>query len=329
MEPTSVRSRVRLWVDRLMWIATGATLAILPVGYILRQPIATMLREWRGAQVDHFPQMQILPSGCFMTRTRYGSLFGNENPDEPTSERSTECWDRWYLNIDDDRDRVTISWPFALANTEVTQQQYQEAMGANPSEFRHRENAANHPVENVSWFDAVAYCNKLSELQGLEKCYEFKGESVRWPRGLRCKGYRLPTEAEWEYAARAQERTVYAGSNLAEEVAWFDEDPVSGATHPVNGKKPNRWGLHDMSGNVEEWVWNEYELVWRLRGHDDGEVRNYTDPLGPQGDGKQRVARGGSWLTAGKKVRISAREPLPPSLRYRTIGFRIARSWLP
>lgn len=325
MEPTSVRSRVRLWVDRLLWIATGATLTLGAVGSLRWQAVATMLSDSVRPQVDILPPMKVLPAGVFWTRTGDVHFGVEEPPDDHASPVTDECWS---LGGSDKR-RVEISWPFAMATTEVTQQQYQAVMGMNPSEFRHKKRAANHPVENVSWLDAVAYCNKLSELQGLEKCYEIQRETVRWPRGLNCNGYRLPTEAEWEYAARAQERTVYAGSNLADEVAWFDEDPVSGATHPVMGKKPNRWGLHDMSGNVEEWVWNEYDLVWHWRGHDDGEVRNYTDPLGPQGDGKQRTTRGGSWLTAGKKVRISAREPLPSSLRHHTIGFRIARSWLP
>src|SRR5689334_10128400 len=131
-------------------------------------------------------------------------------------------------------------------------------MGSNPSHFRAREDADQRPVEMVSWVDAALYSNKLSALEGLEACYQISENEVLWPKKQDCTGYRLPTEAEWEYAAKAGQNTWYAGSNNHTEVAWT-EQAFYAQTHPVAQKKPNAWGLYDLSGNVWEWVWDLYE----------------------------------------------------------------------
>jgi sulfatase modifying factor 1 len=115
---------------------------------------------------------------------------------------------------------VHITRAFALSETEVTQAQYQAVMGKNPSRYKDTPDSAQHPVETVSWFDAVQYCNRLSELEGLKPCYTIQGEQVEWPDAA-CPGYRLPTEAEWEYAARAEQTVSVCGlRRVLDRVAW-------------------------------------------------------------------------------------------------------------
>lgn len=209
--------------------------------------------------------------------------------------------------------RVEMKRAYAMSETEVTQGQYQAVMGANPSDFAGKPDSARRPVENVSWYDAVEYCNKLSEREILTKCYEIEGKEVKWPQGLDCTGYRLPTEAEWEYAARADQGTVYAGSNKAEEVAWFSNNSNK-ETHEVKNqeKMPNQWGLYDLSGNVWEWVWDEYAP--------------YKAEYGKNPVGSRRVFRGGSWYNGASDVRISNRNRFGPGARDWSLGFRIVKS---
>jgi formylglycine-generating enzyme required for sulfatase activity len=206
-----------------------------------------------------------------------------------------------------------------MSETEVTQEQYQAVMGINPSHFKDRKNWQQHPVEEVSWLDAVQYCNKLSVAEEKEPCYQIEGKQVKWAKGLACKGYRLPTDAEWEYAARAEEGTTYAGSNRAEEVGWFGEKPWTGSAHEVKRKKPNQWGLYDMSGNVWEWVWDEYSVAYK-----EGVQ---VDPTGPLLDGSLRVLRGGFWCSDAEGLRIADRGWGDPGLCGPTQGFRLSRSY--
>lgn len=213
---------------------------------------------------------------------------------------------------------VRITVPFQLSATEVTQAQYQAVMGNNPSHFADAADSPNRPVEGVSWLDAVRYCNKLSEREVKESCYVITGDEVKWPKGLGCTGYRLPTEAEREYAARAGESLEYAGSANLDEVAWYSANS-GGRTHAVGTtrKKTNRWGLSDMSGNVWEWVWDRYS--------DSYAGASGTDPTGPSG-GEDRVLRGGSYDGGTVSARVTYRIRGTPSHRNRHIGFRLARS---
>ena len=210
---------------------------------------------------------------------------------------------------------VKLTRRFGLSETEVTQAQYQAVMGENPSFFKDNPDSADRPVEQVSWFDAVRYCNKLSEREGLSPCYQIQGDDVRWP-DARCAGYRLPTEAEWEYAARADQPFEYAGSNDLDAVAWHLGNSQN-ETHPVAKKKANPWFLHDLSGNVWEWVWDRYA--------DSYAGAEKLDPTGPK-QGESRVLRGGSYVIGADDARVAYRNWYTPSNRYRNIGFRLARS---
>ncbi|MCC6899124.1 MAG: SUMF1/EgtB/PvdO family nonheme iron enzyme [Polyangiaceae bacterium] len=207
---------------------------------------------------------------------------------------------------DETAHEVRITRAFYLKTTEVTQGEWQAVMGSNPSHFSSCGDTC--PVENITWWDAIAFVNKLSDREGLTRCYGDGGSFV----GLSCNGYRLPTEAEWEYAARAGTTGARYGSREA--VAWF-EDNSGGKTRPVGGKQANAWGLYDMLGNVWEWVHD-----WK--GAYDSSA---TDPTGPS-SGDYRVVRGGSWDFYAWNVRAADRYDGEPGLRVFSFGLRPARS---
>lgn len=221
--------------------------------------------------------------------------------------------------------RVKLTQGFYVMETEVTQGQYKTVQGSNPSatekdllddQCRMRGMGNSLPVHCVTWYEAVRYANALSAKEGLEACYAINGERVTWLKGLKCVGYRLPTEAEWEYVARAGMRTMYAGSNMADEYAWYGNNSDN-RMHAVRTRRPNAWGLYDMSGNVWEWVWDWYaEDSWKLRN---------TDSLGPL-SGLNRVFRGGSWAVNAQDARVANRDFIAPSRRYSLLGFRLSRS---
>ena len=194
---------------------------------------------------------------------------------------------------------VTLTQPFYIGIVEVTQEQYTLVMGTNPSNFKDLTN----PVEQVSWEDAMNFCRKLSELP-----YEKNAG----------RSYRLPTEAEWEYACRAGTTTKFTfgddQSSLGDH-AWFDMNS-SNKTNPVGEKKPNAWGLYDMHGNVWEWCSDWYGE------YPKGVV---SDPSGPQ-KGSLRALRGGSWNDRAGLCRSANRGGDSPDARSCPLGFRIALS---
>jgi formylglycine-generating enzyme required for sulfatase activity len=182
---------------------------------------------------------------------------------------------------------------FYIDRYPVTQELYERVMGVNPSKRKGKTN----PVERTQWTDAVRFCNKCSEAEGLKPCYDLKS----WECDFSADGYRLPTEAEWEYACRAGTTTKYScgdsDSDLAQ-YAWF-KPHSGGMTRPVGQKKPNRWGLHDMHGNVWEWCNDYYGESYYAESPTD-------NPQGPA-TGQMRVLRGGAWDGTPDKCRSAYR----------------------
>jgi formylglycine-generating enzyme required for sulfatase activity len=216
----------------------------------------------------------------------------------PESEEGCEEWETQH--------QVTISRDYYLGVTAVTQAQFEKVMGTNPSFFQGnkiRGSSSNHPVDTVWWEESVEFCNELSELPEEKKAG---------------REYRLPTEAEWEYACRAGSKTAYSfGDNveLLSDYAWFDRNSGN-QTHPVAKKKPNAWGLYDMHGNVWEWCSDWY---------DDYPKFAVTDPIGPS-TGAEYVIRGGGCYNHAMNCRSANRCAALSEPDSYYCGFRVALS---
>ena len=238
---------------------------------------------------------------------------------------------------------VTITKDFYMGKYEVTQAEYEKYCsytGSNSPSSSYGD-GDNYPAYFVSWDDALVYCNKRSIAEGLTPCYSISGNTdpSKWGtvpisnnrtwNAVVCdwnaNGYRLPTEAEWEYAARAGDNTVssltYAGTNSSSklgEYAWYD-DNSSSKTHEVGTKKANAFGLYDMSGNVWEWCWN-----WFASSYNTG-TEGGSDPTGAS-LGDFRVFRGGSWFNGSGLCAVSSRSRSNPYHRSSNLGFRVVRA---
>ena len=221
---------------------------------------------------------------------------------------------------------VHITRPFYIAKHAVTLEEYDRFCDDTIGIRRPKDKwgRGNRPVMSVTWYDAVAYCNWLSEKEGLSPCYSGKGK-LTWC-DFSADGYRLPTEAEWEYAARGGQKSqgyTYAGSDNPDDVAWYRSNS-GGQTHPVGQKQPNELGLYDMSGNLWEWCWDWY-------GKDYYTSSPASDPQGPPAPPTtlswqlNRVRRSGSWRENSDSLRTTYR-----SLDYASYvgdnGFRIVRT---
>ncbi len=202
---------------------------------------------------------------------------------------------------------------FYLSETQVTQAQYQSVTGENPSHFRYDDAL---PVESVSWYDAVRFCNLLSDRAGIDRCYD----EETWECDFNNNGFRLPTEAEWEYACRAGTTTMYWSGDTYRDLAragWYQA--VSGAkTHLVGTKSPNPWGLYDMHGNIWEWC-ND----WWMENYYD--ITPENNPHGP-GYSFARIARGGRFYSSARHSRAAIRGGISPDYTGSGYGFRLARN---
>jgi len=215
---------------------------------------------------------------------------------------------------------VRLSHALHVDRTEVTDAEWQLHMGRPAGRC-----GGDCPAVDLSWFDAVAFANARSAADGLPVCYELgpadaRGErAVAWPEGPACAGWRLPTEAEWEAAARAGGHR-YAGGDDVDAVAWHVANS-GGRLRPVAGKAPGPTGLHDLGGSVWEWCWDWYAAdSYARRGAEA------VDPAGPD-VGTGRVARGGSWANEPGDARVSGRRNrYPPGLRGPRLGLRLVRS---
>jgi formylglycine-generating enzyme required for sulfatase activity len=224
-------------------------------------------------------------------------------------------WDKDGQPDERPQHTVRITRPFFLGACEVTQQEYQRVMGVNPSS---EQLSPQQPVETVSWFDAVQFCNRLSEREKVSAYYEISGERVTILGG---NGYRLPTEAEWEYACRARSNTKWSCGDDVQQLelyAWYKGNAGS-HSHPVGEKAPNAFGLYDMHGHMWEWCWDRY-------GEDYYRHSPVDDPQGPS-SGSLRIERGGDgWNNDPPHLRSAYRDHQVPSLRFRDLGFRVART---
>jgi formylglycine-generating enzyme required for sulfatase activity len=224
--------------------------------------------------------------------------------------------------VDDEvQHKVTVS-PFYIGKYEVTQLEYEAVTGENPSHFK----GDDLPVENISWYDAIAYCNKRSEQEELIPAYTITGGNVIWDKSA--NGYRLPTEAEWEYACRAGTTTPFStGANITTDQANYDgNEPYNRnakgesrkKTVSVGSFKSNPWGLYDMHGNVWEWCWDRWGSGYEY-------ALSEIDPKGA-GPASCHVRRGGSWSTNAGGLRSAYRGNI--TYHFENLGFRLARTSL-
>lgn len=289
------------------WLITILILIIIGVGIILIKPHKTIIgRDSKVIAADNdldSSTMVKVPSGGF-------------NMGHPTSVLTDERPVHW----------VELK-SFLIGIHEVTLGEYMEIMDNNPM----RDGDVKLPVRNVNWYEAIEYCNRLSVKRGLNPCYTTGSSGID---GVTCdftsNGYRLPTEAEWEFAAREGKRDLvynHSGSSSLDEVGWYlsntSIDPYAVdyydlSPSPVGLKKPNELGIYDMSGNVWEWVWDRYDKKYYYYSPSD-------NPKGPE-DGNNRVLRGGAFDSERGFCYVSTRGVREPEVIHRSYGFRICRN---
>ncbi|MBD3267845.1 SUMF1/EgtB/PvdO family nonheme iron enzyme [bacterium] len=240
-------------------------------------------------------QMALIPAGTFMMGVSQLTPYMSKPDEMPIH-------------------RVTLTKDFFMGKCEITQAQYEAVMGNNPSERYGI--APNYPVYRVSWYDAVRFCNALSRLKGLEPVYQEGGE---WQANMAANGFRLPTEAEWEYACRAGTTTNFFWGNrydhkTMDQYAWYLQNSGR-STHGVGQKRPNFFGMVDMIGNVAEWCQDRYGMY---------PPEHQFDPLGPPTGGK-RVLRGSDWDSYNHSCTSHHRAGIRPDL-HSSFGIRLCKN---
>ena len=286
-----------LYVLKAFEMMEWQVLGRFSLGYLPTSAKKKMLRKSR--------KMVLIPKGTFVM----GALQGDPNAETRELPRR----------------EVTLSRDFWMGKYPVTQGLWETVMqnygssagtwertGSRPSYFK----GCTHPVESVTWLDCIHFCNRLSQMKGLTEVYTIEQTKVQcdWT----ANGYRLPTEAEWEYAAKVPiegvEPTLFAGGNDMHKVLWCETN--TSQTQPVGLKGANGFGLYDMSGNVWEWVWDGYA---------EFEDIPQIDPTGAEGK-QLRVKRGGSWQVFAGEARVSSRSYLYAARKSKDLGFRVARN---
>ena len=262
--------------------------------------VGSVFVEWTGACTGPSTTCQVTMSEARSVTATFNALGLGFGPEQfaviPAGTFQmgdiTGVGSSWELPVH----TVYITRPFHLLRTPVTQEQWREVMGSNPSWFS--DCGPTCPVENVNWHDVQGFLARLNTLHpGAD--------------------YRLPTEAEWEYACRAGTMGDYGGMGTLEEMGWFLGNSES-RTHPVAQKLPNTWGLYDMHGSVWEWVQDWFSETYYS-------VSPRNDPPGPE-TGLWRVLRGGSWIADAHYARCAYRNSNAPTSRYFVNGFRLARA---
>jgi formylglycine-generating enzyme required for sulfatase activity len=245
-------------------------------------------------------EMVSLPGGAFLMGSNFRPVFWMIQNPKGSGEIP-------YYNPERPVHPVSLD-DFSISMAEITQEQYSAVMESNPSFFSEY---TNLPVERITWYEAATFCNKLSIMTGRDTCYNL----TTFECDFKSNGFRLPTEAEWEYACRAGTKTEYFfGSDSAglKNVGWY-LDNSNGRTQQIRIKEPNPWGLYDMHGNVSEWC-NDFEVSYHCNSE--------KNPTGPE-EGHYRIIRGGSWFNGPDSSRSAFRMSTFPAFGFNNVGFRI------